>query len=357
MLRLEDGSFVIKDEISRREKRQRINSVDEISRYLGKLLLAPVQAHFVGKQRLIISPDGALALMPFETLILENQPLIATYQVSYVQSLSVLVLLKQREALYQAIENRETLLAMGVSIYQPPGQTIAPKMCNQAQRIPNYDLETMLNRHIADPQRYQRAYQALEIRWCNLPGTEKELLAVEKIFTDTQPLILKNAQATEAKLQSLNQQGILTRYRYLLFAVHGYLSLETPALSALVLDQLNDKTEQTDGFVTASEWPGYNLKSDLMILSACQTGVGKVIHGEGIMGLPYALYVAGNKNTLLTLWSVLDDSTAEFIAGFFNKLKAGMGQVEALTATKREFLNDEKYKRPLYWAPFVLYGI
>jgi CHAT domain-containing protein len=94
-----------------------------------------------------------------------------------------------------------------------------------------------------------------------------------------------------------------------------------------------------------------------MVLSACQTANGKIVRGEGIIGLPYALYVAGNKNTLMTLWSVIDHSTADFTISFFSKLKKGMGQVEALTATKREFLKSEKYKRPLYWAGFVFYGI
>jgi CHAT domain-containing protein len=111
-------------------------------------------------------------------------------------------------------------------------------------------------------------------------------------------------------------------------------------------------------YVTAGEWPGYDLKSDLMILSACETGLGSVVGGEGVMGLPYALYVAGNKNTVLTLWSIYDKVTAEFITSFFAKLKVGRGQVEALTATKREFINKGgKYANPKYWAAFVLYGV
>jgi CHAT domain-containing protein len=356
-LQLDDGSFIIKDEITRKEKRQRIESLDEISRYLGKVLLEPLTKPLAGKKRLIISPDGALALIPFEALILEDNSLITTHHVSYVQSLSILALLKKREQLYQTLKNRGTLLAMGAARYEQPGQVINREICNKSQRQPQYNLETLLNRSFADPQAYQRAYKALDITWCNLPGAAKELDAVAQTFADKQPLIFKNDEATEAKLQSLNEQGILTRYRYLLLSAHGYLSMEAPALSAIVLDQLSEKTATTDGFVTASEWPSYNLQSDLMVLSACQTGVGKFLHGEGVMGLPYALYVAGNKNTLLTLWSVLDDSTAEFTASFFNKLNNGQGQIEALTKTKREFINSEKYKRPLYWAPFVLYGI
>ncbi len=359
VLQLDDGSFVIKDELARGEQRQQIDNIDEISRYLGEKLLEPLKDLLAGKQHLIISPDGGLALIPFETLILGDKPVIATHHVSYVQSLSVLALLKKREALYKTIKNRRTLLAMGAARYEQPGQSNDPKKCNKAQRMPKYNLETMLSRNVADPKRYQRAFRTLGIPWCNLPGTEKELNEVERIFAETQPLIFRKEQATEAKLQSLNKEGILPRYRYILFSAHGYLSLKVPALSAVVLDQLS-KTKDTDpdGYITASEWPSYFLTSDLMVLSACQTGVGKIMHGEGIMGLPYALYVAGNKNTLLTLWSINDDKTAEFITSFFTKLKAGQGQIDALTATKREFINKGKpYSNPKYWAAFVLYGV
>jgi CHAT domain-containing protein len=169
--------------------------------------------------------------------------------------------------------------------------------------------------------------------------------------------IYKEAEATEANLQRLNRLGILAKYRYLLFSAHGYLNPQIPALSAIVLGQV-DNPAGIDGYVTAGEWPGYDLKSDLMVLSACETGVGKVMSGEGVMGLPYAFYVAGNNNTLLTLWSISDKVTAEFIVSFFKKLKAGQTQIEALTVTKREFIKKGgRYSKPVYWAAFLLYGV
>jgi CHAT domain-containing protein len=122
-----------------------------------------------------------------------------------------------------------------------------------------------------------------------------------------------------------------------------------------VLGQV-DKAPGTDGYVTAGEWPGYDLRSDLVVLSACDTGLGKVVQGEGVMGLSYALYVAGNRNTLLSLWPVVDESTAEFMTAFFTKLKTGMAQSEALNRTKREFIAGSRFARPVFWAPFVLYG-
>jgi CHAT domain-containing protein len=204
---------------------------------------------------------------------------------------------------------------------------------------------------------YSRALKQLNLNWKNLPGALKELEQLENLFQGQQPRILKQVDATEAMRQSLNKQNILTKYRYLVFSAHGYLSQEVPALSALVLGQVNNP-KGIDGYVTAGEWPSYDLKSDLMVLSACETGLGEVVGGEGVMGLPYALYVAGNKNTILTLWSISDKVTAEFITSFFRKLKAGRGQIEALTATKREFINKGgKYANPKYWAAFVLYGV
>jgi CHAT domain-containing protein/predicted transporter len=376
-----DGSIVIGKKPARNKEPKKVKELEKViryldktldntSRYLAQKLLEPLKANLQTKKRWIISPDGALALIPFESLIFEDKPLIANYSVSYVQSLSVLKLLKEREKQYQS-KNRDTLLAMGAARYELPDKKITNRnLCNKAKRAPNFNLETMLSGN--DPQSYQRAINSLDINWCNLPGSEKELRELEKLFnkkslwlrikslfvtTKTEKsLFLKNQQASEAKLQSLNKNNILTNYKYILLSAHGYLNTETPALSAIVLDQQN-KTPNTDGYITASEWPSYNLKSDLMVLSACQTANGKIVRGEGIIGLPYALYVAGNKNTLMTLWSVIDHSTADFTISFFSKLKQGMGQVEALTETKREFLKSEKYKRPLYWAGFVLYGI
>ena len=148
---------------------------------------------------------------------------------------------------------------------------------------------------------------------------------------------------------------MLARHRYVLLSAHGYLSTEAPSLSAVVLGQV-DVTPEADGYVTAAEWSGYTLRSDLIVISACETGAGKVIEDEGVAGLPYALFVAGNRNVLLTLWPVADRSTATFVSRFFGHLRAGMSQSEALTRTKREFLSKGAYTAPLHWAPFVLWG-
>jgi len=328
-----------------------------LSRELGKFLLEPLKDIIKDKRRWIISPSGPLALIPFETLRLEGEdsPVIDKHEITYVQSLSVLKLLKEREHAYQRIEKRGTLLAMGAPIYETFDISHTPTSEHNPS-LADINIARKLVDSSDEPQRYTRAFRQLNRKWRNLPGALKELERLEKLFFfKTHRLrIYKLADATEANLQRLDKFGILAKYRYLLFSTHGYLSIEVPALSSIVLGQVNNP-QGIDGYVTAGEWPAYNLKSDLMVLSACETGVGEVVSGEGVMGLPYAFYVAGNKNTLLTLWSISDEVTADFIFSFFRKLKMGIGQVEALTATKREFI--EAGYGEAYWAAFVLYGV
>lgn len=328
---------------------KRKQQTDVVGQKLGKLLLEPLKNLIKDKPHWIISPSGALALIPFETLHFsgDKQPVIAQHKISYVQSLSVLAMLQKRETAYQDISNRGNLFAMGAPFYEQTTATTTPsttdfKVARQLVMRGGND---------------SRALRQLNLKWKNLPGALEELSQLEQLFNDTTPHIYKQAQATEAHLQTLNQQGLLAQHRYLVFSTHGYLSDDVPALSSIVLGQINNP-KGIDGYVTAGEWPGYDLKSDLMVLSACETGLGSVVNGEGVMGLPYALYVAGNKNTILTLWSISDRITAEFITRFFAKLKAGVGQINALTATKREFINKGgKYANPKYWAALVLYGI
>jgi CHAT domain-containing protein len=364
--RLADGSFVRGDKPAKEKAPQRVEQNTDLAdaiayfgRSLAKDLLVPIQDRLHTKRQWIISPDGALALIPFETLILKDQPVIKDHDLSYVQSLSVLALLKKREQQYQK-SSRQELFALGAPRYEHPDHPIKNRdQCNKTKGPPAMNLDLMLTHNYNDPQRYVQAFKALEIQWCNLPGAQRELDNLTKLFADTQPLIIQGEQANEGHLKQLNGDGILAHYQYLMFSTHGYLSNESPALSSLVLDQLQTTTEN-DGYITAGEWVGYTMKSDLMVLSACQTGEGKVQRGEGILGLPYALYVAGNKNTLLTLWTVIDDTTADFTTRFFKKLKDGKGkvsQIDALMATKREFLQDKKYSLPVYWAAFVLYGV
>ena len=174
----------------------------------------------------------------------------------------------------------------------------------------------------SDPLGVRRAYDAIGASWPELPTSAAEIRQVAAHFRNAGEVTVRSfGEATEARLMEDDRRGTLARHRYVLLSAHGFLSTEAPSLSAVVLGQ-RDVTPEADGYVTAAEWTSYTLRSDLIVISACETGVGQVIEGEGVAGLPYALFVAGNRNALLTLWPVADRSTALFVSRFFGHLRA-----------------------------------
>jgi CHAT domain-containing protein len=201
----------------------------------------------------------------------------------------------------------------------------------------------------------ERATPLTGRHWSPLPGAAREVAAVAAMFPAARRRVYVGAEASEANFHALSRSGALANTRYLLLAVHGVLSPAAPQWSALILSEANRNAEP-NGFVTAAELATYELGSELTVLSACETGLGKEVAGEGIYGLPFALFVAGSRKTILTLWPVADEATAQFIARLFAKLKRGIAPAQALAATKREFRRDPRYSAPFYWAPFVLYG-
>ncbi len=324
-----------------------VRDTAEVGRYLARLLLQPLAAALNAKTRWIVSPDGPLAQLPFEALPFgrEQRPAVLQAEIHYTQSLSVYALSRQLQAQYRGLQGRQDLFAMGNAQYED-------RRTLDASRAAAFEGTRARLRSTA--LRDASQLRDLDGLWPDLPGTEAEVQAVARLFPGSSSVHL-GEQATEARLQSLNAQGQLRQYRYLLLSAHGYLSPDEPALSSIVLG-LQQRTPEADGYVTAAEWPGYDLRSELTVLSACDSGIGKVVGGEGVMGLPFALFVAGNVNTVLSLWPVDDRATAEFVAAFFTRVRAGANATQALAATKREFAGHRRWSHPSYWAPFILVG-
>ncbi len=338
--RLTDGSYRLLDRaLPGPAGATELSAPDAVARHLEERLLKPLAPTVGGSRRWIISPDGPLAQLAFEALPHgpAQEPLAAHATVHYAHSLSSYALGQQLQKRYAGLQGRRSLLAMGHAQYRPAPGTEAER------RALARSTDVTTSAQLKD----------LDGHWSDLPGTEVEVKAVAGLFPDAS--VYTGALATEQQLQALNAKGQLRQYRYLLLSAHGYLSSQRPALSAIVLG-LRQRTPEADGYVTAAEWPGYDLRSDLTMLSACDSGVGSLVVGEGVMGLPHAMFLAGNVNTVLTLWPVDDEATAEFVTGFFRRLKAGQPAAQALAATKRDFLRHPKYAHPAYWAPFVLVG-
>jgi len=318
----------------------RVQGAEAVGRHLAGMLLAPFARELSRSRVWIVSPDDLIAALPLEPLPWQGGHVVDRHELRYVQSLAVHRLLVERHRAYRSDRSRAPLLAVGAARY---GVDITD---------PSPGADTMASAAQSAGGSVARAFDRVRMKWPDLPASEREVDGVAALFGGAD--VLKREAASEDRLIEYNRRGRLRAYRYLLFSAHGYLSTTAPLTSAIVLDQ-RVKSAASDGYVTAAEWTGYALASDLVVLSACETGLGGLVPGEGIVGLPYALFVAGNADAVVTLWPVIDGSTAELVQRFFRRVAAGESHASALAAVKRELARRSKGS-PLAWAGFVLYG-
>lgn len=259
---------------------------------------------------LIIIPSGSLSTLPFEALVTkENKKpefisakyLIEKYAISYEFSAALLLNKKENDS-------------QEPSIY----------LCAPIQFSSNPNL-------------------------AELPGTEKEVNAIAALFGKRSSYSLRN-QANETVIKS----DLLSNYQYLHFATHGIVDQENPESSQLFLNA----SEKEDGNLYAGEIYSLNLNAKLAVLSACQTGLGKVSKGEGVIGLSRALVYAGAQNIIVSFWSVADESTSQLMTDFYDFLLKSKNQnfKLALRQSKFKMIRDGKHSAPYYWAPFILIG-
>ncbi len=154
--------------------------------------------------------------------------------------------------------------------------------------------------------------------------------------------------------------GIVRLPQTLHFATHGMVVPEQPELSALVLSQVAGDSSGQDGYLLMDEIAQLKLQADFVALSACETGLGKIYGGEGVVGLTQAFLIAGASGLSVSLWQVADESTARFMLEVYRLQRAGSHDwPAAITAVKRRFAKGDfgaAWKDPHYWAPFVYYG-
>lgn len=187
----------------------------------------------------------------------------------------------------------------------------------------------------------------------DLPGTESEVQNIAQLFA-AKNLTTGMFLRTEADEQ-LVKSDQLKNFNYLHFATHGVVDESNPELSRIFL-QPDAATE--DGNLFAGEIYNLELKANLVTLSACQTGLGKISKGEGVIGLSRALVYAGAQNLIVSFWSVADESTASLMTDFYKALldHPSNGFSHNLQQAKMKQLSSEKYAAPYYWAPFILIG-
>lgn len=293
-----------------------------ISHELYNQLITPVKDQIKGDQ-LIIVPDGPLWHLNFDLLLTQNDTsydpkvlsyLLKEYAISYASSANLLFV-PFKSGLQS--KKRQECLAFSFS----DGEIMDTKtMSLAALRATNYDL----------------------------PGTRKEIKAISDII-DGQYYF--GSQAIEANFKKNASQ-----YNILHLALHGDVDNEHPENSKLLFTKGNDSIE--DGYLYSHELFAMHIPAELTVLSACNTGSGKIAKGEGIMSLGNAFQYAGTKSLLLSSWEISDQTTPELMRLFYTNLKAGMHKAKALQQAKLQYLNTANINRadPFYWGGFYLVG-
>lgn len=185
----------------------------------------------------------------------------------------------------------------------------------------------------------------------SLPGTNEEVNNIGKLFNQAsaKATVITNEQASEERIKS----DELEKFDLVHFATHGIVDESNPELSKIFLKAGNSE----DGYLYSGEIYNLKLNAQLVTLSACQTGLGKIAKGEGVIGLSRALIYAGAKNIMVSFWSVADESTALLMEDFYtNTLQSKSTFAQSLQQVKIKMLNSKAYHSPYYWAPFVLIG-
>lgn len=187
----------------------------------------------------------------------------------------------------------------------------------------------------------------------DLPATESEVKEISQLFASKN--ISTSLYTGSGANEHLIKSSSLKKYSLLHFATHGVVDEKDPQLSRIFLQNEN---EAEDGNLFAGEIYNLEMDASLVTLSACQTGLGKISKGEGVIGLSRALVYAGAKNIIVSFWSVADDSTSELMKDFYKRLLENPSSRywENLQAAKLSLMKNEKYAAPYYWAPFILIG-
>lgn len=304
---------------------------------------------------LIIIPEGTLGLIPFESLpVRDNNKsrdfhdfpfLINKFNISYSYSATLFyqTFPKVKQKTVETTELNDWL-ALAPVFDSQGGVTLASRELRDAE-LGELESDSVVNR-----SGFIKGGRISE-----LPGTETEIETIFREFeqSNMKAKVLLRGNATEDIIKS----GELKKYRIIHIATHGFMNRRDPELSGLLLTQ--DENDKEDGILYAGEIYNLQLESDLVVLSACETGIGKIERGEGIIGLTRALLYAGTKNIIVSLWKVADKSTADLMIDFYHTLLKGNYQVPfstCLREAKLKMIAEGKFAHPYYWSPFILIG-
>jgi CHAT domain-containing protein len=329
---------------------------------LSRLLFGPIAPRLEGDwkgKRLAIVASGALQYLPFSSLPVPTsaaRPLIADHEIVLLPSASVLALLRRDNP--ERSSATKTLAVLADPVFDSADSRVAAAAKKRASeplvasvRSP----ESSPARQI--PAELERAISSFDSKWrggfSRLPFSREEAESIAALIPQKRLVKATDFRAS----RDVATSGELSNYRIIHFATHGLLNSDHPELSGLVLSLVDEAGRPQDGFLRMHEIYNLKLPADLVVLSACQTALGKEIKGEGLVGLTRGFMYAGAKRVVASLWQVDDLATAKLMQLFYQgMLKEGLAPPAALRVAQLELAKQKRWASPYFWAAFVIQG-
>lgn len=339
---------------------------------LSNLVLGKVASQ-LGNRRLLIVADGALNYIPFGALPAPTAsataggtessfaPLLVDHEVVQLPSASVLSLLRQETVSRQIPPKDVFVLADPVFSAEDPRvkHRVRLPASSAVAQIRSHSMPGVGgNGEASEIEASQLARSAGDVGVSQggvlprLVGTRREARSIVALAPNQSKLVLdfdaNRVTATSAEL---------AQYRYVHFATHGFVDAEHPELSGLVLSTVNESGDAISGFLRLQDIFNLDLPVELVVLSGCETGIGKEVRGEGLLGLTRGFMYAGAPRVVVSLWKVDDLATAKLMTRFYGgMLQQKRRPAAALRAAQLAMWQDKEWRQPYYWAAFVLQG-
>ncbi|WP_414515050.1 CHAT domain-containing protein, partial [Nostoc sp. PCC 9305] len=324
------------------------------AKQLSQIIFAPI-ANKLGKKRLVIVADGALENIPFAALTdltsqESYQPLLVNHEIVNLPSASTIAILRQETKGRKAAPKALAVLA------NPVFSADDCRVTHKDNCLVTGKLNDDASTPEFDEQRSALARAAKNLNrdgWAPLDGTRLEAEAILKLVSPKDSLQALDFDANYNWVT--NPQ--LSQYRIIHFATHGFADNINPELSGIVLSLVDKQGKPIRGYLRLNDIFNLDLPADLVVLSACNTGRGKQVQGEGLVGLTRGLMYAGSQRVVVSLWSVNDEGTKELMSEFYRQmLQQGKSPTAALRAAQLYLWQQKEWKDPYFWAAFTVQG-
>lgn len=329
----------------RKERLDKANAeYSESASRLSKMVIDPV-ASLLRKQRVLVVADGALQLIPFTLFLNEEHEIVS------LPSASVLAVQRREFQGRKAAPYAVAVLANPVFDPSDPRVRTARKNASKpaASTInASADLSKDVKRV---PESVLSVVRGTPVSW--LPYSREEAKAIEEVAPQGQTMLALDFKASRATALS----PALSQYRIVHFATHGITDAEHPELSGIILSLVNEKGVEQDGYLRLHEIYNLNLPAELVVISACESGVGKQFKGEGLIALTRGFLYAGAARVVASLWKVDDAASAALMTELYKEMFTnGKKPAAALRAAQLSISKQKPWREPYFWAGFVIQG-